>query len=87
MKEVKRKKNIFVHVKICFEVYRIHYNTKKWVKNFQNSKSQLGGRGAGGSGQLGQKPTFLILFFFNPSLRQEIAEYSFVSCKSFCEVL
>ena len=28
-------------------MYRIHWNLKKWVNIFQNSESQLGGKGGG----------------------------------------
>ena len=58
MKVVKRKNIFFFMLKSvlkCIESIRIK---KKWVNKFQYSESQLGGRGAGGSGQVGQKPTF-----------------------------
>ena len=53
---IKEVKKIFLNSKICFEVYRIHFNRKKIVKKSQNSESQHGWRGRG-SGQVGQKPT------------------------------
>ena len=57
MKEVKREKKFFI-LKSVFKCIESIIILKKWVKIFQNSESQLGGRGAGGSGQVGQKPTF-----------------------------
>ena len=57
MKEVKRKKYIFFMLKSVLKCIESIGINKNWVKNFQNSESQLGGRGAGGSGQVGQKPT------------------------------
>ena len=54
-----KRKNIFFLLMLksvlkCIESIRVK---KNGLKNFQNSESQLGGRGAGGSGQVGKKPT------------------------------
>ena len=55
---MKTTKILFFHGKICFEVYRIHYNFKKWVNKFSNFESQLGGRGGGGPAELVKNQLF-----------------------------
>ena len=42
------------------ELYRIHYNKKNVLTFFKIPRANWGG---GGSGQVGQKPTFLIQLF------------------------
>ena len=67
MKEVKRKNIYFLMLKCvlkCIESIRV----KKWVKIFQNSESQLGGRGAGGQAKLVKSQLFEFFSSFNPSI-------------------